>query len=120
MEPLYLKKPIYSLRGTEPMFSPIHVEDCARACLHLPKHGQIGENYILCDAHPMTSGKFKEIIEQEIYVTGKTTNIPAWLCRLVIGPVLTEYATAHTYFSNVKLLETGFEFLPKNSPLIIS
>ncbi|MNN20998.1 hypothetical protein D3C81_1343040 [compost metagenome] len=58
----------------------------------------------------MTSGKFKELIEHEMKVTGKTINIPAWLCRLVIGPVLTEYATAHTYFSNAKLLETGFEF----------
>lgn len=110
MEPLYRNKPIYSLRGKEPMFSPIHVEDCARACLHLTSNARVGESYILCDAHPITSEKFKQIIEQEMGVTGKIVKIPEWLCRAVIGPVLTEYATAHTYFSNAKLLETGFEF----------
>ncbi|WP_042349903.1 NAD-dependent epimerase/dehydratase family protein [Bacillus massiliigorillae] len=110
IEPLYRKKPIYSLWGKEPMFSPIHVEDCARACLYLTKHASIGEKYILCDSHPITSESFKQMIEQELRVTGKTVKIPAWLCRLVIGPVLTEYATAHTYFSNDKLLDTGFKF----------
>ncbi|RAV21216.1 NAD-dependent epimerase/dehydratase family protein [Paenibacillus contaminans] len=110
MEPLHRNKPIYSLQGNEPMFSPIHVEDCARACLHLMKHASTGESYILCDAYPVTSGKFKQMIEREMRVTGKTIKIPAWLCKLVIGPVLTEYATAHTYFSNAKLLATGFEF----------
>ncbi|MGI2293611.1 NAD-dependent epimerase/dehydratase family protein [Paenibacillus sp. GXUN7292] len=115
IEPLHNNKPIYSLKGNEPMFSPIHVEDCARACLHLMKHAATGESYILCDTNPMPSESFKNIIEQELRVTGKVVKIPAWLCRLVIGPVLTEYATAHTYFSNAKLLATGFEFRYPNA-----
>lgn len=110
IQPLYEKKPVYSLKGYEPYFSPIHVEDTARACLYLTEHGAAGERYILCDDMPMSSKAFKRLIEQELRVTGKIREIPRWLCQLILGPVLTEYATAHTYFTNQRLKETGFQF----------
>lgn len=110
MKPLYNNKPVYSLKGYSPYFSPIHVEDTARACLYLAAHGVPGERYILCDPNPMRSAEFMGLIEQELRVQGKTIEIPRWLCKLIIGPVLTEYATAHTLFTNRKVLDTGFQF----------
>ncbi|WP_186438406.1 NAD-dependent epimerase/dehydratase family protein [Cohnella terricola] len=110
IEPLYLNKPVYSLKGYEPYFSPIHVADTARACLYLTEHGKTGERYILCDDQPMTSKAFKHLIEKELNVTGKVREIPRWLCQMILGPVLTEYATAHTYFTNQKLKKIGFQF----------
>jgi len=110
IEPLYRKKPVYSLKGYEPYFSPIHVEDTARACLYLAEHGKVGDRYILCDDAPMTSNAFMNLIEQELKTTGTVRKIPRWLCKIILGPVLTEYATAHTYFTNKKLKEIGFNY----------
>lgn len=110
IEPLSQNKTVYSLKGYEPYFSPIHVEDTARACLYLTEHGKIDESYILCDNEPMLSKEFMGLIERELRVTGKVRYIPRWLCRLILGPVLTEYATAHTYFTNQKLKEIGFQY----------
>ncbi|MGO4539676.1 NAD-dependent epimerase/dehydratase family protein [Paenibacillus sp. 2TAB19] len=110
IEPIYNKKPVYSLKGYEPYFSPIHVEDTARACLFLCEHGKIGDRYILCDNEPLTSNAFMKLIEKELQLSGKVRSIPRWLCKLILGPVLTEYATAHTYFTNRKLKELGFTY----------
>ena len=55
LEPLYLGKPITSLKGYNPHFSPIHVEDCGRACIHLIKNGKNREEYILTDCQPVDS-----------------------------------------------------------------
>ena len=115
MKPLYNQKPVYSLKGYSPYFSPIHVEDTARACLHLVDKGVPGERYILCDTQPMRSEDFMKLIEQELKVQGKIVKIPKWLCQMIIGPVLTEYATAHTLFSSNKLQETGFQFKYKSA-----
>ncbi|MBD3921916.1 NAD(P)-dependent oxidoreductase [Paenibacillus sp. PR3] len=108
--PIYHKKPVYSLKGYEPYFSPIHVEDTARACLFLTEHGAASERYILCDNEPMTTTAFMKLIEKELQVEGKVRSIPRWLCQLLLGPVLTEYATAHTYFTNKRLKDIGFEY----------
>ncbi len=40
----------------------------------------------------------------------RTRAVPTWRCTLWLGPVVTEYATAHTHFSNAKLRATGFDF----------
>ena len=40
----------------------------------------------------------------------KVRRVPRFLCQLLVGPVLTEYATAHTNFSNKKLMQTGFNY----------
>jgi len=111
LEPLYNGKPLTSLKGYAPIFSPIHIEDCGRALIHLIKHGQAGEEYILTDHQPLPSEQFRKELERLMNVTNsKVRFVPKFLCQLIIGPVLTEYATANTNFSNEKLLATGFHF----------
>ncbi len=111
LQPLFTNKPITSLKGYTPYFSPIHIEDCARALLYLIEHGEIGEDYILSDLQPLSSTVFRdEIIKLMDVNDPKFRAVPRWLCQFMLGPVLTEYATAHTNFSSGKLQETGFKF----------
>ncbi len=111
LQPLFTKKPLTSLKGYRPYFSPIHIEDCARALLHLTEHGEIGEDYIISDLQQLPSAVFRdEIIKIMGVKDPKFREVPRWLCQFILGPVLTEYATAHTNFSSNKLQGTGFKF----------
>jgi nucleoside-diphosphate-sugar epimerase len=111
LNPLFKNKPLTNLKGYDPYFSPIHIEDCARALLHVIEHGKIGEDYIISDLQQLPSSVFRdEIIKLMGVKEPKFRAVPRWLCQLLLGPVLTEYATAHTNFSSEKLQQTGFEF----------
>lgn len=57
LEPMYLGKPITSLNGYNPYFSPIDIEDCGRACIHLIEYGEMGEQYI----HGQSADRFNEL-----------------------------------------------------------
>ncbi|WP_156158082.1 NAD-dependent epimerase/dehydratase family protein [Gordoniibacillus kamchatkensis] len=111
LEPLAKNKPVTGLKGHNPIFSPIHVDDCSRALLFLLDAGQPGEKYILVDDKPIRSGDITTLAAQALNVPDKKRYVPTWLCRMLLGPVLTEYATAHTNFSNEKLKKAGFTYL---------
>lgn len=111
LEPLANHKPVTGLRGHNPVFSPIHVEDCARAFLHLLQTGDPGEQYILVDDRPIRSADITTLAAQALHAPDKKRYVPTWMCRILLGPVLTEYATAHTNFSNEKLKATGFTYV---------
>lgn len=111
LQPLQDEKPLTSLKGYRPMINPIHIEDCARAFIHLIEHGQAGEDYLVVDGQPVDSFSYREEIERHLGKQAvKIRLVPKWLCQIAIGPVLTEYATAHTYFTNKKLVATGFTY----------
>ncbi|WP_171681709.1 NAD-dependent epimerase/dehydratase family protein [Paenibacillus planticolens] len=110
LEPLAKNKPVIGLKGHNPLFSPIHVQDCARAFLFLLEAGQPGESYILVDDKPIRSGDITTLSAEALKVREKKRYVPTWLCRLLLGPVLTEYATSHTNFSNEKLKKAGFSY----------
>lgn len=111
LEPLAKSKPVIGLKGHNPLFSPIHVQDCARAFLFLLEAGQPGESYILVDDMPIRSGEITTLAAEALQMPEKKRYVPTWLCRLLLGPVLTEYATSHTNFSNEKLKKAGFTYL---------
>ncbi|MBM7573438.1 NAD-dependent epimerase/dehydratase family protein [Aquibacillus albus] len=116
LKPLFEGKKITGLKGYKPYFSPIHLKDCARALVFLLQHGQASERYFLVDDQPMTFGdEFLQLIEKEMKVTAKTQYVPRWLCTIILGPVLTEYSTAHNHFSNRKLRDLGFDYLYPNA-----
>ncbi|MDW8297790.1 MAG: NAD(P)-dependent oxidoreductase [Anaerolineae bacterium] len=92
----------------DPTLATVHVEDCARAILHLMEHGAIGERYIICDDRPP---KYSEILAQSaqaMNVPLKTRAVPLWLGRLIVGPVIADLYDAH--LSNARLRSTGFRF----------
>lgn len=110
LEPLSKNKPVIGLRGHNPLFSPIHVEDCARAFLFLLEAGKPGESYILVDDQTLPSADITTLAAKALQAPDKKRYVPTWLCRLLLGPVLTEYATSHTNFSNEKLKQAGFTY----------
>lgn len=109
LDPLYAHKKITSLKGYDTMFSPIHVRDCARAILHLLEDGEVGGSYFLVDNSPTPSSELGKLAATKLRVQLKTRKVPRWLCQLLLGPVLTEYAIADSYLSNQALLSTGFQ-----------
>lgn len=95
-----------TLARRDPTLATIHVEDCARAILHLMEHGAIGERYIICDDRPP---KYSEILAESakaLDVPLKTRAVPLWLGRIIAGPVVTDAYDAH--LSNARLRSTGF------------
>lgn len=108
LEPLHRGKPIFSLRGQEPAISLVHRSDCAEALIHLLHHGSPGESYFVADDEPMT---LQAILDVASAVTGtpyKRRPLPRWLCRLAIGPILTDAAAGNVVVANAKLKGTGF------------
>lgn len=94
------------LAHRNPTMSTVHVEDCARAVLHLMQHGEPEGRYIICDDRPP---KYSEIIQKSAESLGvplKTRPVPLWLARILAGPVVTDAYDAH--LSNARLRSTGF------------
>lgn len=110
LEPLAAGRTVVGLSGHDPMFSPIHLDDCGRALTHLARRGEPGARYLLVDDQPVRVSAFVEEVARALGQGLRTRTLPRWLCSLLIGPVLTEYATVHTHFSNARLRSTGFEF----------
>ncbi len=108
MKPIAAGKAVVGLKGYDPFFSPIHVDDCGRAVVHLLSHGRAGERYILVDDRPVRVSAFTQEMARLMGRPLRNRYVPRWLCGILLGPVLTEYATAHTNFSNAKLRATGF------------
>jgi len=109
LEPLHRKKPIYALRGHEPAISLVHREDCARAIVHLLRHGTAGHRYFVADDEPMTLQAILDLSSDLTCIPHRKRSLPRWLCRMAIGPILTEAATGNVVVSNEKLKRTGFE-----------
>ncbi len=114
LKPIAAGKAVTGLRGYDPMFSPIHVDDCGRAIVHLLQRGKSGERYLLVDPEPIRVSTFAQEVARAMGKPLRQRYVPRWLCNMLLGPVITEYATAHTNFSNAKLLATGFQFRFRN------
>ena len=111
MEPVYKKRIMAGLIGHNPHFSPIHIEDCGRACLHLLEHGTAGEDYIISDTLQLPIADFRQEVLKLMGAENKMVfSVPKFVATLVVGPVVSEYATIHTNLSSQKLQDTGFTF----------
>ncbi|MCA1030781.1 NAD(P)-dependent oxidoreductase [Bacillus timonensis] len=110
LTPLFENKKLTNLKGTNPIMAPIHIEDCARAFLHLLQAGEMLEDYILVDNECIPSESFSNFAGEVLNKEVRRRYVPEWLCHLFIGPVLTDYAKVNSNFSNEKLKSTNFEF----------
>ena len=108
LEPLHRGKPIHALRGHEPAISLVHRSDCAEALIHLLHHGSPGESYFIADDEPMTLQAILDLSSELTGIPYKKRPLPQWLCRLAIGPILTDAATGNVVVANAKLKCTGF------------
>jgi len=108
LEPLRAGKALTGLRGPDHIFSPIHVEDCARALLHLLTHGDVGQRYFIVDDRPVYLGAIGETAARALDVPMKTRRVPVFLARMILGPVVADSLTCNVCLSNARLKSTGF------------
>jgi nucleoside-diphosphate-sugar epimerase len=110
IEPVMTRRHVVQFGNTGPWVSLIHVEDCARALVHLAEHGEIGGRYFLVNNDPIRmhelAGTFARLANRPLRVR----RVPRAAARLLIGSVLADYIQADAVFSNIRLRGIGFRF----------
>lgn len=108
LEPLRAGRPVYGLRGRAKYTSPVHVEDCGRALLHLIGHGKVGCRYFIVDDAPVPGERLAELAADALGVTGRGHKVPFVLLKLLSGQVIAESLAYENRLSNNRLRGTGF------------
>ena len=96
---------------TGPWLSPIHVEDCARALVHLAERGAPSSRYFLVNHDPIRLEEFARTFARLANRPLRVLRVPAVATRLVVGPVLADHLLADALFSNIRLRGIGFRFI---------
>jgi nucleoside-diphosphate-sugar epimerase len=110
IEPVMAGRPVLQIGASAPWVSPIHVEDCARALVHLAAHGKVGGRYFLVNSHPIRLHDFATTFARLANRPLRVRRVPAVAARLAVGPVLADDFRADAVFSNIRLRGTGFHF----------
>ncbi len=108
LEPLAAGKPVIGVSGPARVTSAVHVDDCARALLHLSAAGETGRRYFIVDDAPVPSERLAELAAEALGVPLRGRRVPPFLCRMLLGRVVTESLTYENALSNARLRATGF------------
>lgn len=110
IEPVIAGRRVLMFGETGPWLSPIHVEDCARALLHLAERGEPSARYFLVNRDPIRLHEFAETFARLANRSLRVRRLPRVSTRFVVGPVLADHFLADAVFSNIRLRGTGFRF----------
>lgn len=109
IEPVMAGRRVWQCAKTGPWVSPIHLHDCARALIHLAKHGETGGRYFAVNSDAIRlydfAGTFAHLANRPLRVW----RVPAWAARF-IGAALRDDLQADAVFSNIRLRGIGFRF----------
>ena len=111
IEPVMAGRRVLQFGKTGPWVSPIHVEDCARALVHLAERGEPSGRYFLVNHDPIRLNEFAGTFARLANRPLRVFRVPAMATRLVVGPVLADHLQADAVFSNIRLRGIGFRFL---------
>ena len=106
--PLSLGKPLVNLRRPDPVISVVHVDDVARAMLHLLAHGEVGKRYFVADDRPLSAAQLSALTAQAMHTRLRIRRVPVFLSTLLVGPIVTESLNTEARLSNARLKQTGF------------
>lgn len=106
--PLARGQRINTIAGRSRFGSPIHVDDCARALVHLLEYGEIGQRYFLVDDRPVQWSELYETAARAFGKEPRLRKIPVFLLRLLVGPVVTDSILSDAVLSNARLKSLGF------------
>jgi len=95
---------------TGPWVSPIHVEDCARALVHLAEHGVVGGRYFVVNNDPVRLHEFATLFARLAHRTLHAWRLPTATARLLAGPIVADHLLTDAVFSNIRLRALGFRF----------
>lgn len=110
IEPVMAGRPVLQVGGAAPWVSPVHVEDCARALVHLAGHGKVGGRYFLVNSDPIQLHEFAANFARLANRPLRVRTVPRMAARFAFGPVLADDFRADAVFSNIRLRGTGFRF----------
>ena len=110
LEPLNSGRPVYGLRGRSRFTSPVHVNDCARALVHLINNGEVGRRYFIVDNAPVPGERLAGLAADALGVTAIGRKLPFALLRIFLGQVVSESMAYENRLSNNRLRSTGFVF----------
>ena len=111
IEPVMAGRRVLLFGKTGPWLSPIHVEDCARALVHLAERGEPSGRYFLVNHDPIRLNEFAGTFARLANRPLRVFRVPAVATRLMVGPVLADHLQADAVFSNIRLRGIGFRFL---------
>jgi nucleoside-diphosphate-sugar epimerase len=110
IEPVMAGRRVLQFGKTGPWVSPIHVEDCARALVHLAEYGEAGGRYFVVNSDPVRMHEFARTFARLANRPLHAWHVPAVATRLLAGPVLADHLRADAVFSNIRLRGIGFRF----------
>lgn len=110
IEPVMAGRRVLQFGNSGPWVSPIHVQDCARALVHLAQHGEPGGRYFVVNNDPIRMQEFAVAFARLANRPLSVWHVPAAAIRLVVGPVLADYVRTDALFSNIRLRGIGFRF----------
>lgn len=111
IEPVIAGRRVLLFGKSGPWVSPIHVEDCARALIHLAERGEPAGRYFLVNRDPIRLHEFAATFARLARRPLRVLPVPAVTTRLVAGPVLAGHLQTDAVFSNIRLRGIGFQFL---------
>lgn len=106
--PLWRGQRINTIAGRSRYGSPVHVEDCARAIVHLLDKGEVGKRYFIVDDRPTMWSVFYETAARAANRPMRVRKVPVFLLRLLVGSVVTDSILSDAVLSNARLKSTGF------------
>ncbi len=109
-DPILTGRRVLQFGKTGPWLSPIHVHDCARALVHLARHGELGGRYFLVNSHPVRMHEFAETFARLANRPLRVWRVPGAAARFVVGPIMADCIQTDAVFSNIRLRGTGFRF----------
>ena len=111
IEPVMAGRRVLLFGKTGTWVSPIHVEDCARALVHLAEYGEPSGRYFVVNPDPVRLNDFSETFARFARRPLRVVSVPPISTRLVVGPVLAGHLQTDAVFSNIRLRSTRFRFL---------
>jgi nucleoside-diphosphate-sugar epimerase len=110
IEPVMAGRRVLQFGNTGPWVSPVHVQDCARALVHLARRGEPGGRYFVVNNDPIRLKEFATEFARLANRSLSVWHVAAAATRLVVGPVLADHVRADAVFSNIRLRGIGFRF----------
>lgn len=109
LTPLRRGERIHTVAGRSHLASPVHVDDCARALVHLLSHGEVGARYFVVDDRPVPWSVFYETAARAVGREMRVRKVPVPLFRLFAGSVVADTLLGDAALSNARLRATGFD-----------
>ena len=110
IQPVVAGRRVLQLGTTGPYVSAIHVEDCARALVHLAERAEARGRYFLVATDPVRTHEFARTFARRADHPLRVRRLPEIAARLLAGPVLGDLLRFDAVFSNIRLRGTGFRF----------